>query len=132
MDVNRITEVIIGSAIEVHKALGPGLLESAYEPCLAYEIGSAGLGVERQVPLPVYYRGVQLDCSYRMDLVVEGLVVVEVKAVSAIDPVHVAQGLTYLKLSKLPICLIINFNVKVLVSGLRRLILAPPGSLRAL
>ena len=87
MNVNQITEVIIGSAIEVHKALGPGLLESAYEPCSAFEIRSAGLSVERQVPLPVYYRGLQLDCSYRMDLVVEELVVVELKAVAAIDPV---------------------------------------------
>jgi GxxExxY protein len=132
LDVNRVTEVVIGAAIEVHRALGPGLLESVYEPCLAHEISLRGLAVQRQVPLPVYYRGLQMDCGYRMDLVVEGVVMVEVKAVAGIDQIFIAQGLTYLKLSKLPIGLIINFNVKVLISGLRRLIIASPESLRAL
>jgi GxxExxY protein len=92
MNVNQVTEAVIGAAIEVHKALGPGLLESAYEPCLAYEVRSRGFDVERQVPLPVYYRGVEMDCSYRMDLVVERMVLIEVKAVSAIDPIFIANA----------------------------------------
>ena len=126
MDVNRVTEAVIGAAIEVHKALGPGLLESAYEPCLAHEIESRGLCVERQVPLPVYYRGVLMDVAYRMDMVVEALVLVEIKVVKNIDPIFIAQAMTYLKLSKLQAGLIINFNVKVLISGLRRVTLPIP------
>jgi GxxExxY protein len=118
-----LTEAIIGAAIEVHRALGPGLLESAYEECLAYELNLRGLEVLRQVDLPVSYKGVELDCGYRMDLLVENTVVVEIKAVDEIHPVHEAQLLTYLRLSKMRVGLIINFNVGVLKNGIVRRVL---------
>ncbi len=120
--LNRITESIIGAAIDVHRALGPGLLESAYEACLAFEIVERGLKVEQQKPLPVVYREVKLDCGYRLDLLVEGSVIVEVKAVDHLMPVHQAQLLSYLKLSGCHVGLLINFNVKVLRDGLRRVV----------
>ena len=110
--LNALTERIIGAAIEVHKALGPGLLESAYETCLAYELVKRGLKVERQKPLPLTYDGVQLDCAYRMDLVVEGAVVIEVKSIAQLERVHEAQMISYLKLSGLRVGLIVNFNVR--------------------
>lgn len=97
--LNRITESIIGAAIEVHRALGPGLLESAYETCLAFELVERGLKVEQQKPLPVVYREVKLDCGYRLDLLVEEAVIVEVKAVDRLAPIHQAQLLSYLRLS---------------------------------
>lgn len=121
-DLNRLTEAIIGGAIEVHRALGPGLLESAYEACLAHELSMRGLEVERQRALPVSYRGVQVDCGYRLDLVVAGLAVVELKAVDQLAPIHSAQLLSYLKLSRLPVGLLINFHVPVLVQGVKRLL----------
>ncbi len=96
VDLNGITERIIGAAIEVHKALGPGLMESVYEECLFRELTLCGIGVERQLPLPVEYKGVRLDCSYRLDLLVEQSVVVEIKSLSSIEPIHEAQLLTYL------------------------------------
>jgi GxxExxY protein len=96
VDLNTITERIIGAAIEVHKALGPGLMESAYEECLCRELALRSIGVERQLPLPVEYKGVRLDCSYRLDLLVEQSVVVEIKSLSSIEPIHEAQLLTYL------------------------------------
>src|SRR5208283_3722313 len=98
VDLNTITERIIGAAIEVHKVLGPGLMESAYEECLCRELALRGIGVERQLPLPVAYKGVRLDCGYRLDLLVEKSVVVEIKSLSSIEPIHEAQLLTYLKL----------------------------------
>jgi len=110
--LNALTERIIGAAIEVHKALGPGLLESAYETCLAYELVKRGLKIERQKPLPLAYDGVQLDCAYRMDLVVEGAVVIEVKSIAQLERVHEAQMISYLKLSGLKVGLIVNFNVR--------------------
>jgi len=113
--LNALTERIIGAAIEVHKALGPGLLESAYEACLYYELVKRGLSVERQRPLPLTYDGVQLDCAYRMDLVVEGAVVVEVKAIERLERVHEAQMISYLKISGMKVGLIMNFNVRNLV-----------------
>jgi len=113
--LNSLTERIIGAAIEVHKALGPGLLESAYEACLYYELVKRGLKVERQKPLPLTYDGVQLDCAYRMDLVIEGAVVIEIKSIERLERVHEAQMISYLKLSKLKIGLILNFNVRNLV-----------------
>jgi GxxExxY protein len=118
----RITEAIIGAAIEVHRQLGPGLLESAYEACLYREITQRGLNVTRQVGLPVEYKGAKVDCGYRLDLVVEGEVVVELKAVESLLPIHNAQLITYLKLSGYPIGLLINFNVTMLRNGLRRLV----------
>jgi len=120
--VDRITEGIIGSAIDVHRVLGPGLLESAYEACLAYELAQRELGFERQKGLPVIYREVTLDCGYRIDLLVEELVVVEVKVVEKLIPIHEAQLLSYLKLSGCPVGLLINFNVKVLKEGIRRMV----------
>jgi GxxExxY protein len=122
MELNKITEIIIGSAIAVHRELGPGLLESAYEACLAYELMETGLEIERQRPLPIRYRGVQLDCGYRLDMVVAESVIVELKAVDRLEPIHEAQLLSYLKLSGLEVGLLINFNVRYLKDGIRRLI----------
>ena len=121
-NINGVTEMIIGAAICVHKELGPGLLESAYEACLAYELAEKRLKFERQKALPVIYRGVELDCGYRMDFLVEDQVVVELKAVETLEPIHEAQLLSYLKLSKCKVGLLINFNVKVLKDGIRRLV----------
>jgi len=122
MRVNDITEQIIGAAIEVHRELGPGLLESTYEACLLFEPTGRGLRVERQKALPVVYRDVQIDCGYRIDLLVEHLVIVELKAVAQLEPIHEAQLLTYLKLSGCHVGLLINFNVKKLKNGIRRLV----------
>jgi len=120
MDVNKITELIIGCAIEVHKSLGPGLLESAYEECLFFELQKAGLFVERQQPVPVVYKEIKLECGYRIDLLVEKTVVVELKTVDAFNPVHEAQILTYMKFSNKSIGLLINFNVVLLKDGIKR------------
>jgi GxxExxY protein len=120
--LNRLTERVIGAVIDVHRALGPGLLESAYEACLTFELIGEGLQVEQQKPLPLVYKQVRLDCGYRLDLVDEGLVIIEIKAVEALIPVHEAQMLSYLKLSHCPVGLLINFNVKLLRSGIRRII----------
>ena len=120
--LNDITEAIIGSAIAVHRALGPGLLESAYEACLAYELGKRGLEWKQQVPMPVIYREVQLDCGYRLDLLVEDKVIVELKTVEKFLPIHEAQLLSYLKLSGHSVGLLINFKVPVLKSGVRRIV----------
>ena len=126
--VNRLTESIIGSAIAVHRELGPGLLESAYEACLAYEMTSRGISFERQMDLPVSYRGVTIDCGYRLDFLVEEIVILELKAVESIHPVHEAQLLSYLKLADKPLGLIINFNVKLLVDGIKRMVLTSGSS----
>jgi len=120
--VNGITEQIIGAAIDVHRALGPGLLESAYEACLAFDLAQRGLKVERQKALSVVYRGTRLDCGYRIDLLVEGSVVVEVKAVDQLLAIHEAQVLSYLRLSGCHVGLLINFNVQLLKDGIRRLV----------
>jgi len=119
---NDITQAIIGAAMDVHRELGPGLLESAYEACLAYELIQRGFKVERQKELPVKYRNVTLDCGYRMDLLVEDKVVVEVKAIEPLHPVHKAQLLSYLRLSGHKVGLLINFNVTVLKTGIRRVV----------
>ena len=119
--MNEVTERVIGCAIEVHKSLGPGLLESAYEECTCYELTEAGLVVRRQVPLPVVYKGVKLDCGYRIDAVVEEVVVLEFKTVERLLPIHEAQLLSYLKLTGLKVGLLINFHVPVLKDGLKRL-----------
>lgn len=116
-----ITGLIIGSAIEVHRALGPGLLESAYQECLCYELCERGLRFAREVPLPVTYKGVKLDCGYRMDLVVENAVVVELKCVETVLPIHEAQVLTYLRLSGCRTALLLNFHTKVLRDGIIRI-----------
>jgi len=118
-----LTERVIGLAIEVHRHLGPGLLESAYEECLCYELNEKGIGFERQVALPVVYKEVKLDCGYRMDVVVENKVVIELKTVERLMPIHEAQIMTYLKLSNLNIGLLLNFNSAVLKDGIRRIVL---------
>jgi GxxExxY protein len=120
--LNKITETIIGAAIQVHRTLGPGLLESAYVACLSYELGKKGLVVEQQKPVPLVYEEVKLECGYRMDLLVERSVVVEVKSVDALAPIHEAQTLSYLRLSGCRLALLINFNVIVLKDGIRRFI----------
>ncbi len=124
-EVNKITEAIIGAAIRVHRELEPGLLESAYEACLAFELAEHGMAVERQKPLPLVYRGVQIECGYRIDLLVENAVVVELKTVDKILPIHEAQLLSYLKLSGRNVGLVINFNVVVLRDGIRRMVNGP-------
>ncbi len=123
VDLNNITERVIGAAIEVHKVLGPGLMESVYEECLCRELALRGIGLERQLPLPVEYKGVRLDCSYRIDLLVEQSVVVEIKSLSSIEPIHEAQLLTYLRMGGWKLGLLINFNVPALKNGICRRIL---------
>lgn len=123
MTMNEITSKIIGAAIEVHRHLGPGLLESAYETCLAYELNEAGLQVEQQKPLPIVYKQIHLDHGYRIDLLVNNLVVVELKAVEQLTAVHEAQILSYLKFSGCQLGLLLNFNVNMLKDGgIRRFI----------
>jgi GxxExxY protein len=117
-----VTEGIIGAAIEVHKVLGPGLLESAYEECLCHELALRGVRHERQVPLPLVYKGRKLDCGYRLDVVVDDAIVLELKSVERIEPIHLAQVLTYLRLTGRRLGLLINFNVVVLTSGIKRII----------
>jgi GxxExxY protein len=123
MKVNEITQAIIGSAIEVHRVLGPGLLESAYQQCLCQELACRGIPFERERELPVQYKGLRLDCGYRIDLLVADQVVVEIKAVDTLLPIHDAQVLTYLRLGGWKAGLLINFNVPVLKQGIRRLVL---------
>ena len=120
--MNELTNEIIGAAIELHRALGPGLLESTYEGCLLHELAERELHTERQKALPVVYKGFHIDCGYRIDLLVEREVIVELKAVARIEPIHEAQLLSYLKLSGCHIGLLINFNVKQLTMGIRRLV----------
>jgi GxxExxY protein len=122
-DLRAVTGTIIDAGLKVHRALGPGLLESAYEHCLAYELGSRGLEVDRQVFLPVIYERVRLDPGYRLDLVVNSEVVIEIKAVDALTRLHEAQVLTYLRLSDYHIGLLMNFNVELFKDGLKRLVL---------
>lgn len=118
---NILTSKIIGAAIEVHKELGPGLLESAYEECLCHELGLQRIAFKRQLPVPVSYKGVRLDCGYRLDLLVEDSIVVELKACDGIAHIHRAQLLTYLKLMDKPLGLILNFQVSVLRDGIARI-----------
>ena len=118
-----LTEKIIGAAIEVHRVLGPGLLESAYEECLCHELRLGGIAFTRQQSLPVVYKGVDLDCGYRLDVVVEGRVIVELKTVDRLLPIHEAQILTYLRLAGIHTGLILNFNVPALHLGIKRMVL---------
>lgn len=120
MEDNEITEIIIGKAIEVHRMLGPGLLESAYEKCLQYELVNAGLNVECQKPLPIVYKEIKLDHGYRIDMLVQNKVVLEIKTVDAFNDVHEAQILTYMKLGNFPLGLLLNFDVKLLKQGIKR------------
>ncbi len=122
MDLNELSKKVIGAAIEVHKTLGPGLLESAYEECLCDELTLQGLSFERQKPLPVTYKGKLLDCGYRLDIVVEKAIILELKSCEKIEPIHRAQLLTYLKLSGLRIGLLFNFNCPVMRHGIVRVV----------
>lgn len=122
MHENDIATNVIGLAIEVHRALGPGLLENAYEECLFFKIAESGLHVVKQQPMPLVYEGVKLECGYRIDLIVENKLVVEVKSVDAIHPIHLAQTLTYLRLGDFRLALLINFNVEILRDGIKRVI----------
>jgi len=126
--LNRITEIIIGAAIRVHRTLGPGLLESVYLACLAFELAEEGVGVETQRPIPVEYRGVRLECGFRADLIVEGAVIVEVKSLERLAPVHQAQMITYLRLSGCLVGLILNFNSRVMKDGIKRVVNNFPGA----
>lgn len=121
MTDNEISEIIIGCAIQVHRALGPGLLESSYEECLYYELQQSGVKVEKQKALPLVYKNVKLDVGYRIDLLVENRVIVELKAVESLTDVHTAQVLTYLRLANCKLGLLINFNVLLLKDGIKRL-----------
>jgi GxxExxY protein len=120
--INKMSNDVVGAAIKVHRELGPGLLESAYEACLAFELGEMGFAVERQKELPVVYRGVKIDCGYRLDLVVENTIVLELKTVGKFLPVHDAQLLSYLKLAKMPLGFLINFHVPLLKDGIKRMV----------
>jgi GxxExxY protein len=122
-NLNQFMEAIISAAIDVHRALGPGLLESTYEMCLCRELSIRDLRFKRQVPIPVEYKGVKLDCGYRADIVVEDLVLVEIKAIDSLLSIHEAQLLSYLKLGGWQIGLLINFNVELLKHGIRRRVL---------
>jgi GxxExxY protein len=124
MKVNEITEAIIGAAMEVHRAIGPGPLESAYRQCLCYELALRKIPFQMEQSLPVHYKGIKLDCGYRLDLVVAGAVVVEIKAVDHITPLHEAQLLTYLNMGGWKVGLLINFNVPLLRDGIVRRVLA--------
>jgi GxxExxY protein len=123
MNTNELTSIIIGCAIKVHKNLGPGLLESAYKECLKYELEKTRLHIKREKPIPIIYKSIQLDYGYRIDLLVENQIVIEIKSVELINDVHIAQTLTYLKIGNFKLGLLINFNVVRLTDGLRRLIL---------
>lgn len=119
---NELTQAIIGCAIEVHRECGPGLLESAYKTCMAVELAARSLLFELERPVPLVYKGVRLDIGYRLDLIVEEKVIVDLKSVASLAPIHTAQVLTYLRLTKTPVALIINFNVPVLKQGVRRVL----------
>jgi GxxExxY protein len=121
MTENEISKKVIGLAIEVHRSLGPGLLESAYKECLYYTLKKEGLLVEKEKPMPLVYEAVKLDCGYRIDLLIDNKVVIEIKCVEALNDVHFAQTLTYLKLGNYRLGLLINFNVSVLKEGIRRI-----------
>ena len=123
MEFDRLSNTVIGCALEVHKSLGPGLLESTYEACLAHELEIAGVDFRRQSPVPVEYKGVKLDCGYRIDLLVENKIIVEIKSVEKVLRIHEAQLLTYMKLAKVSIGLLMNFNVHHLKEGIRRYVL---------
>ncbi|WP_410006117.1 GxxExxY protein [Aequorivita nionensis] len=122
MTENEISSKIIGAGIEVHKQLGPGLLESTYEVCLAHELKLMGLEVKQQVPLPIIYKEIKLNAGYRIDMIVENKVIVEIKSVDALAPIHTAQILTYLKLKEVKLGLLINFNSVKLIDGLKRIV----------
>jgi len=121
-ELNRLSNVAIGCAIEVHKVLGPGLLESAYQQCLAWELRRKGLSVKEQVAVPIRYKALEVPNAYRLDILIEDELIVELKAVDRIEPVHIAQMLTYLKVNGLRLGLLLNFNVEVMKKGIKRVV----------
>ena len=123
MEFDQLSNRVIGCALEVHRTLGPGLLESTYEQCLAHELSQSGIGFKLQWPLPVEYKGIKLDCGYCVDLFVDDELIVELKSVDKITGIHKAQLLTYMKLSKVKVGLLINFNVEILKNGIKRFVL---------
>ena len=123
MKFDQLSNRVIGCALHVHRTLGPGLLESAYEQCLAHELSQSGIGFKLQWPLPVEYKGIKLDCGYRVDLFVDDELIVELKSVDKITGIHKAQLLTYMKLSEVKVGLLINFNVEILKNGIKRFVL---------
>ncbi|MBM3860985.1 MAG: GxxExxY protein [Verrucomicrobia bacterium] len=123
MEFDELSKKVIGCALDVHRNLGPGLLESTYEQCLAHELSCAKLPFQLQVPLPVNYKGVLLDCGYRIDVLVDGKLILELKSVEQLLPIHEAQLLTYMKLARIPTGLLINFNVVLLQQGIKRFVL---------
>lgn len=123
MEFDELSKRVIGCALEVHRHLGPGLLESSYEQCLAHELSCARLPFQRQVELPLHYKTVHLDCGYRIDVLVDGKLIVELKSVEQLLPIHEVQLLTYMKLARVPTGLLINFNVRLLKQGLKRFVL---------
>jgi len=122
LDINKLSNIVIGAAIEVHKSLGPGLLESTYEQCLCYELKDRNLSYGQQIELPISYKGKKLDCGYRVDIMVENSIILELKAVDKIEAIHKAQLLTYLKLSEKTLGLILNFNVELMRNGIMRIV----------
>jgi GxxExxY protein len=122
LDINKLTRDVIGAAVEVHKVLGPGLLESAYEECLCHELRLRNIAYERQKEIPIAYKGIKLDCGYRLDIMVASKLILELKSCNSLEPVHKAQLLTYLKLTGIKIGLLINFNVPLLKQGIKRII----------
>jgi GxxExxY protein len=122
MTENELSRIVLGQAISVHKTLGPGLLESVYETCLYYRLSKTGLIIERQKPIPLVFEEVKLDCGFRCDLVVENKLIIEIKSVEGLNDVHLAQVLTYLKLTRLKLGLLLNFNVLQLKDGLKRIV----------
>jgi len=122
VEFDELSRRVIGCAIDVHRELGPGLLESTYEQCLAHELSLAGIEFALQAPLPVHYKGRRIDCGYRVDVVVAGRLIIELKSVDRVLPIHEAQLITYLKLSGIKVGLLINFNVEVLRDGLKRIV----------
>ena len=121
-ELNRLSNTVIGCAIEVHKVLGPGLLESAYQQCLAWELGRQGISVKEQVAIPIRYKELEVFNAYRLDMLIKDELVVELKAVEKIEPVHIAQMLTYLKVNRLRLGLLLNFNVDVMRKGIKRVV----------
>lgn len=122
MTENEISKIIFDCALKVHKSLGPGLLESAYEECLFYELKKTGLKIEKQKPLPLVYENVKLEIGYRVDIIIENKVIIEIKSVEALNDVHLAQVLTYLKLSDSKLGMLINFNVTLIKNGIKRIV----------
>jgi GxxExxY protein len=123
MEFDDLSRKVIGLAIEVHRELGPGLLESAYEQCLVHDLAEHGIAFAAQVPLPITYKGTRLDCGYRMDILIEDRLLVELKSVEMLQKIHEAQMLTYMKLAKIPLGLLINFNTTLLKHGIKRFVL---------